>query len=176
MKNTGKILLIVGLIACLGNTGLAYSQTTLDLTEEEGQMIQEKREEMKRMQKRMAEELGLSVDQQEKLEANRVNNRKINKEQRDAMKALHEQLKTEVEKVDIDMAKVYKIHQQIKALDNQIADARLEGMLEVRQILTPEQFKKFQEKAGKRRGKRGSPDKMHGGRHKGDRGEPSFDE
>ncbi len=41
------------------------------------------------------------------------------------------------------MEEIYKIHNGLKGLLSKKADHRLEGILEVRKILTTEQFRKF---------------------------------
>ena len=54
----------------------------------------------------------------------------------------------------IDEGKVRSIHDQIKLIKSQMEDHRLEGILEIRQILTAEQYKKFQETMKRHKGKR----------------------
>ena len=178
MKNKLKIMAAVALMGCLGIASFSHAQTTTDLTEQEAQVIERMREKREEMKLKMQEELGLTEEQQQKLEEHRDAHRSQNKVNRETMDKLHEQLKAEVEKEEIDTATITSIHEQIKALDNQIADHRLEGMLEIREILTPEQFKKFHEKFGKGKGPRG---RGHGGKHGGGKGgffkggRPEFD-
>lgn len=43
----------------------------------------------------------------------------------------------------LDMQKIQKINNDLKQIQAKMVDSRLEGILEVRKILTPEQFKKF---------------------------------
>ncbi|MCA9408098.1 MAG: periplasmic heavy metal sensor [Candidatus Omnitrophica bacterium] len=99
-----------------------------------------------RMEKRIAEvhkELGLNSDQEKKLEARR-------KEHREKMKVLYENIKVkkkdlgeELQKAEMDENRVRTIHEELKELKAEKEDYRLEGILEVREILTPEQFSKF---------------------------------
>jgi Spy/CpxP family protein refolding chaperone len=52
------------------------------------------------------------------------------------------------------MNRINRLHSETKKLHAEMADHRLEGILEVREILTPEQFSEFMELTGKhRRGK-----------------------
>ncbi len=54
--------------------------------------------------------------------------------------------------------------QEIKALNNSLAVSRLNGILKVRKILTPEQFQKFSEMGKKHKKKRNG---SHKGSHQG---------
>ena len=56
-----------------------------------------------------------------------------------------EQIKEELQRADFDSNKVKQIHNELKSLKFQAEDHRLDGILEVRTILTPEQFNKFME-------------------------------
>ncbi|MBF0504317.1 MAG: Spy/CpxP family protein refolding chaperone [Candidatus Omnitrophica bacterium] len=85
------------------------------------------------------------------------------KKQKEAMKAVFEQMKTnkealnqELAKPDSDMNKISQIQTQIKTLQAQMVDDRLNSILEVKKILTSEQFAKFLEfKAKHKFGKHG---------------------
>ena len=59
-------------------------------------------------------------------------------------------LRQELEKSQLNMQLVYQINNELKLLEAQILDNRLERILEVRKILTPEQFKKFEDKMNER--------------------------
>lgn len=157
MKNIAKVLVIITCIGGLGFLDLSYAQAPADLTEDELAMVEQRREKREEMKAAMVKELGLTEEQQQKLEEHRDMHRKQIKEQKEAMHDLHEQLKAEIEKVTIDRAKIYSIHGQIKALNNEEADHRLEGMLHIRDILTSEQIKKFNEKFARGKGPRGRP-------------------
>jgi len=168
MKNKVKMLIIFVLIGGLSISNLAYAQTPVDLTEEELEIIEKRREKREAMKVKMQEELGLTEEQQQSLEEHRNTHRSQIKEQKEAMKNLHEQLRMEIGKIEINMAKIYSIHEQIKTLNNKEADHRLEGILQLRKILTPKQFQKFDEKFRERR-KSGLD---HVGMHRGEKGEP----
>lgn len=95
--------------------------------------------------KEIFDKLNLSDEQKKQLEENKTKTR-------DVMKALHEQMKSsreamhqELMKTDLDMAKITEIQNQLKTLQAQMIDARLNSILEVRKILSAEQFKKFNE-------------------------------
>ena len=58
----------------------------------------------------------------------------------------------ELQKDELNMGKITQLNNEIKISEAQALDHKLEGMLEVRKILTPEQFKKFMAKMGEWRG------------------------
>ena len=98
----------------------------------------------KRTQKIYAQ-LNLTDEQKKQLEDNKHKNQEQKKALFKHMKSVREELRQEFMKPDLDMNKVNAIHAQIKATQSQMADNRLNSVLEVRKILTPEQFKKFHE-------------------------------
>ena len=72
------------------------------------------------------------------------------KQKREAMKAVFEQVKTsrealntELEKPTVDMNRINALQGQLKGLAAQLADEHLNTTLEVKKILTSEQFGKF---------------------------------
>ena len=54
-----------------------------------------------------------------------------------------EALRAELEKPKVDSGKAKSINEELKALHNKMAEQRLAGVLQVREILTAEQFKKL---------------------------------
>ncbi|MCA9404920.1 MAG: periplasmic heavy metal sensor [Candidatus Omnitrophica bacterium] len=92
---------------------------------------------------KMYEKLELSQEQKEQLEAHR-------KSQKEEYRAVFQELKSnkdalaeELEKKNIDKDKVQQIHAKIKVLNAKKEDMRLEGIMQVREILTDEQFSEF---------------------------------
>ncbi len=69
-------------------------------------------------------------------------------------------MRQELQKDNLDMEKVEQIQSEIKKIQLQILDDRLQGILEVRKILTPEQFREFSAKFEKRVGHK--MNKFHG--------------
>ena len=59
-------------------------------------------------------------------------------------------LRQELEKSELNMQAIYYINNEVKQLQVQMLDNRLERILKVRKILTPEQFKKFEDKMNER--------------------------
>lgn len=91
----------------------------------------------------LLKQLNLTEDQKKQLEANKEKRKEEMKTWFTQMKSQREALRQELMKKDLDMAKINGIQSQIKTLQNQMADNHLNSILEVRKILTPEQFSKF---------------------------------
>ena len=89
------------------------------------------------------DKLGLSAEQKKQLKENREKHRAGREAQRKAMKENMKAMGEELKKQDYDVAKVTAIVEQGKQLHNQMADEHLAALLEVRKILTSEQFAKF---------------------------------
>ncbi len=102
-----------------------------------------KREKMKARMLEVFKQLDLSPEQEEQLKSHRNKHREQAKEFRKNIKAKKEEIRNELQKQELNMEKVNEIHSEFKALRSKKADHRLKGMLEVRKILTPEQFAKF---------------------------------
>ncbi len=103
----------------------------------------------KNIKEAIHKKLGLTPEQQQKLEENR-------KAQEEAMKKLHEGMKQQREKLqealknpEATRASVEPIVTEMKSLQAQLIDQRMNGIFTAKSILTPEQFAQFNEMAGK---------------------------
>ncbi|MCA9400687.1 MAG: periplasmic heavy metal sensor [Candidatus Omnitrophica bacterium] len=99
----------------------------------------------------MKEDLGLTDDQVTRLKEHKQANRKHKKEFWGELKSKKDLLKEALQKDELNRDEIQKIHSEIKVMKNQMEDDRLESILEVREILTPEQFQKFHEITDKER-------------------------
>ncbi len=88
----------------------------------------------------MAQILNLSEDQQKQL-------KDLKQKQKEAMKSIFEQIKTnketfeaEIVKATSDMNKINDTQTQIKTLQSQMVDSHLNYILAIKKIMTPEQF------------------------------------
>ena len=88
----------------------------------------------------MAKILNLSEDQEKQL-------KDIRQKQKEAMKSIFEQMKSnreafeaEIVKATPDMSKINDIQTQIKTIQSQMVDNHLNSILEIKKIMTPEQF------------------------------------
>jgi len=89
---------------------------------------------------KMAEILNLTEDQQKQL-------KEAHQKQKEAKKTVFEQIKanrtafdTEITKAAVDMAKINDIQAQLKTIQAQMVDNHLNSILEIKKIMTPEQF------------------------------------
>ena len=100
---------------------------------------------MEARMKRVEEQLGVTRKQEKRLKKHRKAHREEAGKLFEEMRQKKEALRNEMEKPDFNMDQVKALHEDLKRIQNKLADHRLQGILEVRQILTPEQFKKFHE-------------------------------
>ncbi len=107
-------------------------------------------QKMDTKRKQLYDELGLNNEQRKLLEANKDKHREQTKALFSQIHQNMDLLRQELEKNELDMQAIYKTNNELKELQAQMFDNRLERILEVRKILTPEQFKKFEEKMNKR--------------------------
>ena len=99
-------------------------------------------------------QLNLTEEQKQQLKKNRSNHREKMKASFEQMRSYKQALRQELMKAELDMGKINQIQSQTKALQGQMADERLESILEVRKVLTPEQFAQFSASLGKVRAER----------------------
>lgn len=89
-------------------------------------------------------ELNLSADQQSRLEKERTANREAMETLRSALKEKKRELQDAITKPDITKQQVEPILAQIKKLQSDMAEKRVDGIFAVKGILSPEQFAKLQ--------------------------------
>ncbi len=120
-------------------------------------------------------ELGLSQEQQSKLEAHRKAQWTQNKEVREQMKAKMQALHEEIGKPNMDPAQVKGLVDEINTLKGHLFAQHINGILDMKEVLTPEQFAKMQAHFKDRApGKHGRWGKHHGPNGEGPEGdEPS---
>jgi Spy/CpxP family protein refolding chaperone len=111
----------------------------------------ERHKMMGEQNQKMWDDLNLTPEQKKAIDANKATNMENTKASLERMRSYRESLKEELMKPELDMNKINIIQSQIKALEAEITDTRLNSVLEVRKILTREQFEKFISFMGKRR-------------------------
>lgn len=103
-----------------------------------------------RMQE-LLKDLNLSDEQKKLLDEHRTKHREgmgtLRKNMRDLRQAMHQEL----QKQELDMNTINDLQGKMKETQTKILDYRLEGILAVHKILTPEQYKKFSEEMRKRK-------------------------
>jgi Spy/CpxP family protein refolding chaperone len=87
--------------------------------------------------------LDLTPEQKEQLQTFRKSHRAEGATFHEEMQAVRKEIGDEIEKPELDMAKISQLQTRLKELQARQADHRLEGILNVRQTLTPAQFTKF---------------------------------
>ena len=97
-------------------------------------------------QQELYNDLGLTDQQRKLLDENRNRHREQAKALFTQMRQKMALLRQELEKNELNMQAVYQANNELKQLQAQMLDGRLERVLEVRKILTPEQFKKIEYK------------------------------
>ena len=103
---------------------------------------------------RMAKELNLTQEQQVKLEANRKAQRQEVDKLLTAINEKQAKLGEELKKPGVTRASVQRLTNEIKTLQAQLIDSRINGILAVKQILSPEQFTRFGQMTEKRQRER----------------------
>ncbi len=130
--------------------------------------------------KDLMKKLGLTEGQEEALREQREGHREKIRSLMEDLRNKKAQLRTELEKEEVDKEKIDSLINEIKPLLGNQIELRVEGALAMREILTPEQYKKFQEftkkkhkkgRRGKSRGNKGS----HGGFNNRGQGEEHQD-
>jgi len=96
--------------------------------------------------KDISKTLNLTPEQKEQIQQQRSMNKQKWAELRDKMREKRLELKGELEKPDTDRNKINAIIAEIKTLTGEQLELRVNNILATKQILTPEQFKKLQER------------------------------
>jgi len=107
------------------------------------------KEKMEARFKEVSKELNLTPEQEEQLKKHRTQSREKMKEFRKKIAGKREEFGKEVQKQELDMEKINQLNSELKIMHSEMQDNRLKGILEIRNILTPEQFTKFKEFIGK---------------------------
>ncbi|TRZ81357.1 periplasmic heavy metal sensor [bacterium] len=92
----------------------------------------------------MIEKLNLSQEQVAQLKSHKQSRRQSHEKLHSVLKKQKEQLKVELEKPESDNARIKEIASSIKQTQSEMVDERIKGILEIKAILTQEQFKEFQ--------------------------------
>ncbi len=134
-------ILIVAILVGL-STSIIYASSSIPAA-------QQKEAFMKKMDAKKQEiynDLGLTNEQRKLLEENKNKHKEQTKALFTQMRQKMTSLRQELEKSELNMQEIYQTNNELKQLQVQMLDNRLERILEVRKILTPEQFKKFEDK------------------------------
>lgn len=136
-------VIVVGLAAIFFITSAAYAQPMQE--SQEKQEKQEKREGRGEKKDQLFKELNLTPEQRQQLEENRKAQREEMLSTRKAMEKSHAKLQEAMKDPAVTKSTVEPIVNEMKALQAKMIDGRIDGIFAVKQILTPEQFAKFQQ-------------------------------
>ena len=107
---------------------------------------------------KLTKELGLTPEQKTQLDAQREAFKAKNEGAWKKLKAKKEELRNELEKPSVDRGKINATIEDIKSLTGEKLNNRVDKILAMKSVLTPEQFAKLQnkmrEKYKKREGKK----------------------
>ncbi len=140
MQNHKAPLFIFLMAAILLSAGLALAQPP-GMGNGMGKKEMRGKHEARRLE--IQQQLQLSEAQQELLEEHRQNHRTQARELQQTLKTARRTLKEELQKPELDMTRVNQLSAQVKEGFGRLEDHRLAGVLEVRKILTPDQYVKF---------------------------------
>ncbi|UCC95273.1 MAG: periplasmic heavy metal sensor [Candidatus Omnitrophota bacterium] len=144
-----RIMVAVGILALLSVPSVTYAQSF-----EGGQEKQDRREYRGRKDT-LFQDLGLSLQQQEEMRRHRQEHHERAKDLHRILRDTRKKLGDELDKAGSDEATINSLVAEMKELEAQMIDSRVQGVLEIKEILTPEQFQTFQEKTKKMREKKG---------------------
>ena len=139
--NIKRLVYSIGIIGLMLLASNVYSQPT----ERYSQGHEAMREKMKARMLEVFKQLDLSTEQEKQLKAHRNKQKEQGKGIHESIRAKREEMKIELQKQELNMAKINKINSELKSIKSKKSDHRLESILEVREILTVEQFLKFME-------------------------------
>ena len=134
--------------------GLAVAVVFLATSTVYAQMPGQKQKPADEYRGRMARELSLTQEQQVKLEANRKAQRQEIDKLLTAIKEKQAKLGEELNKPGATRASIQALANEIKSLQAKLTDSRINSILAVKKILTPEQFNKFGQMTEKRQKER----------------------
>ena len=150
INNNKQMAVLFGLV-----TSIFLMLSTDGFANEEHRFNKEEHQkEWQAKKAQMFEKLGLTEEQKQALKAHKEGHHNEMKALRGQIKEKRKVFRQALENPDMDDKAITAANNEIKALRNNLADNRLDGVLKVRKILTPEQFKKFNEMKKKRKGKR----------------------
>jgi Spy/CpxP family protein refolding chaperone len=156
MNRDKKIGLAVMVLVFLFSTLPLYAQGPEDAPS------QEVPKDKKGGPEKLFEELGLTQEQKDQLKAAREEEGAKVKPLREQVRVKREELRKVFEGAAIDKAQAYALSDAITSLEDELMHLRVDNIISLKQILTPDQFKKMQEKIKKRHAEMGR--KMKEGR------------
>jgi len=143
MKNIKKIftIMIIIVVAC----GVGYSSA-----EGYGQGETCSPDFKGKKMHKVMEELGLTQEQKDQLKEMKIGNREAAKQLREKIKTKRGEMKAELTKPQSDRNKLDSIIEEIGELKKETMRSRIDSVLRMKMVLTPEQYKLLNEKTQKK--------------------------
>ncbi len=135
--------MVIALMVLLLAAPVVYAQPKDSSDDTLGSQAAAWRQKRKEKMQEIFSQLNLTEEQKKQLKENKMKNREQRKAGFEKMKSYKEALKQELVKPELNKKRIKQIQGQLKDAQAQMADDRLDSILEVRTILTPEQFAKF---------------------------------
>jgi len=139
MKNIKKFLLMAVLVPGLFVLPLAYAENNGSAVSEHKAFCHKAGGEVCDIYS----QLNLTDQQKKQLDENKNKSKEQNKTLFKQIKEKRESLRQELQEDKLDMVKINQANSELKKIEGRLLDFRLQGMLETKKILTPEQFKKL---------------------------------
>ncbi len=144
MRGTHRIIVVAAVaVLSLVLTGVSFAAAPF---QKERGMSHECRE------KEMSKALNLTAQQEQQIRELQKSNFERAKQLRDELRDKRNALGEELNKQSSDMNKVKALAADIKDIEGRLIDQRVESVIKMKEILTPEQYQKFQNTMKERRG------------------------
>jgi len=141
IKNIIQLTVLFGLVVSI----FLLSTINVFSEDEQGFHNKEHHKEWQAKKAKMYEELGITEEQKKAFKLHKDSHHKETKALREKIKAKRKAFRQALEDPNADNNTIKAANNELKALSNSLDDSRLNGVLEIRKILTPEQFQKFNE-------------------------------
>jgi Spy/CpxP family protein refolding chaperone len=125
---------------------LVLSFAPLALAQQASREYEQKKKAREAMFDTIVKDLALSPEQQQQITDQRHKETEKSQELRQKIKAVRTELSQELDKEVIDRAKVYSLISELKELYGNRLEKKVEGILSLKDILTPAQFRALNEK------------------------------
>jgi len=136
-KNTRSV--VIGILTVFLATSLIYAHDQPETRGGPGKGHRDARIQQ------IAEKLGLTPEQQQKLKDNHKAQRERMQEIVGQIKEKQQTLRTEINNPSVTKESLSPILTEINSLQRQLMEGRIDGILAVKEIMTPEQFAEFQQ-------------------------------
>jgi len=150
IKARGKIAVAVGMgMGMLVLITAVPGLYAMPFGEEGHERHEEFEAKHQKMMKQVLSEIGISDEQLAQIEAQRESQKENQKALRAKMKEIREALREELDKPETDRAHVDALIDEMNGIITQKIKARVESVLSLKEILTPEQFAQLRDKKEK---------------------------